>query len=149
MIATALFASTSGSIYAADEMTLQSSVEKVIGTPYVWGGTSTNGFDCSGFIQYIYKEHGVKLPRTTKEQVKLGDPVEKDELRAGDLVFFNTDGKGVSHAGIYMGDGLMGHTSVGNGSEISPFSETYYAKRFVSARRILTDEQYQHFISGT
>ncbi|QDM47092.1 hypothetical protein FLT43_01990 [Paenibacillus thiaminolyticus] len=86
---------------------------------------------------------GVKLPRTTKEQAKEGIKVEKEDLRAGDIVFFNTDGKGISHAGIYMGDGLFGHASVNKGAEISELSETYYATRYVTARRILSDDQYR------
>lgn len=133
----------SGSTYAANDITLDSSVNKVLGTPYVWGGTTTEGFDCSGFIQYIFKDLGVKLPRTTKEQAKEGIKVEKEDLRPGDLVFFNTDGNGISHAGIYMGDGLFGHSSVNKGAEISELAETYYAKRYVTARRILPDGQYR------
>ncbi|WP_348652046.1 C40 family peptidase [Paenibacillus thiaminolyticus] len=69
--------------------------------------------------------------------------MEKEDLRAGDIVFFNTDGKGISHAGIYMGDGLLGQASVNKGAEISELSETYYATRYVTARRILSDDQYR------
>ncbi|MGG4394087.1 C40 family peptidase [Paenibacillus thiaminolyticus] len=141
--AAVLLGPLSSRTYAANDITLNTSVNKVVGTPYVWGGTTTEGFDCSGFIQYIFKELGVKLPRTTKEQAKEGIKIEKEELRAGDIVFFNTDGKSISHAGIYMGDGLFGHASVNKGAEISELSETYYATRYVTARRILSDDQYR------
>lgn len=141
--AAVLLGPLSSRTYAANDITLNTSVNKVVGTPYVWGGTTTEGFDCSGSIQYIFKELGVKLPRTTKEQAKEGIKVEKEDLRAGDIVFFNTDGKGISHAGIYMGDGLFGHASVNKGAEISELSETYYAARYVTARRILSDDQYR------
>lgn len=148
VVATVLLASYSGSTYAASEVTLNASVEKVVGTPYLWGGTTPKGFDCSGFIQYIFKDLGMELPRTTKDQAKVGTQVEKKDLREGDLVFFNTDGKGISHAGIYMGDGLFGHSSVSKGAEVSTFFESYYVKRYVTARRIMSDDQYRSFTTN-
>lgn len=143
IIASVLLVSYSGNAYAeSDFSSLSSAVDKVVGTPYKWGGTTTEGFDCSGFMQYIFNDMGVKLSRTTKSQAKEGTEVKKKDLRAGDLVFFNTDGKGISHAGIYMGDGLFAHSSENKGVEVSKLSESYYEKRYVTARRILSDEQY-------
>lgn len=131
-----------GSVFAQDKSLLQAEVDKVIGTPYLYGGTTTKGFDCSGFIQYVYEKVDIKLPRTTKMQAKEGEQVEKKNLRSGDLVFFNTDGTGISHAGIYMGDGLFSHSSASKGVQISKLSEKYFANRYVTARQILTDEEY-------
>ncbi|MDG0875893.1 C40 family peptidase [Paenibacillus thiaminolyticus] len=121
---------------------INSSVNKVVGTPYVWGGTTTEGFDCSGFIQYIFKELGVKLPRTTKEQAKEGIKVEKEDLRAGTSSSLTRMARDFACRNLY-GDGLFGHASVNKGAEISELSETYYAARYVTARRILSDDQYR------
>ncbi|WP_127575670.1 C40 family peptidase [Paenibacillus barengoltzii] len=130
-----------GSVFAS-ESALQSEVDQVLGTPYLYGGTTTEGFDCSGFIQYVFKQVDVDLPRTTKLQAKEGVKVEKKNLRSGDLVFFNTDGTGISHAGIYMGNGLFSHSSASKGVQISKLSEEYYVERYVTARRILSDDEY-------
>lgn len=130
----------------ASEKTLDSAVEDVLGTPYLWGGTTTKGFDCSGFIQYVFKKLDVTLPRTTKSQAKEGTKVEQEDLRTGDLVFFNTDGTGISHAGIYMGDGQFSHSSASKGVQISKLSEKYYVERYVTARRILSDDDFKRII---
>ncbi|MNP09143.1 Murein DD-endopeptidase MepS/Murein LD-carboxypeptidase precursor [compost metagenome] len=130
-----------GSVFAS-ESALQSEVDQVLGTPYLYGGTTTKGFDCSGFIQYVFKQVDVDLPRTTKLQAKEGAKVGKKNLRSGDLVFFNTDGTGISHAGIYMGNGLFSHSSASKGVQISKLSEDYYVERYVTARRILSDDEY-------
>lgn len=79
--------------------------QRYLGTPYVWGGESPGGFDCSGFIQYVYRQLGVELPRVSRDQARVGQPVASlAEARPGDLVAFNTP---VDHVGIYAGDGLM------------------------------------------
>lgn len=75
-----------------------------LGTPYVRGGTSRNGFDCSGFVQWTYKSAGVQLPRTAREQSVLGTPIDADEMVAGDIVAFRHPRRGY-HTGIYLGDG--------------------------------------------
>lgn len=112
--------------------------KKHLGTPYVWGGTTPSGFDCSGFVQYVFKQSGISLPRTTSEQVKKGTYVSKSNLQPGDLVFLkNTYREGVSHVGIYIGDGQMIHASSSKGVTISSLSTSYYTQHYHSARRVL------------
>ena len=110
------------------------------GGRYVWGGTTPEGFDCSGYVQYLYRKHNVNLPRTAWAQSKKGAVVEIDELQKGDLLFFLTDKKRgipVTHVGIYMGDGNFIHAaSKKKGIIISPLTYGSYAKTFVSARRV-------------
>jgi cell wall-associated NlpC family hydrolase len=81
--------------------------QKYVGTPYKWGGTTPKGFDCSGFAQYVYAHAGVRLPRTTYEQWRIGAPVSRGQLREGDLVFFHRGPRGPEHEGIYVGNGQM------------------------------------------
>lgn len=116
---------------------LEEAVDELLGTSYKYGGTSTDGFDCSGFTQYVMEKFDFELPRTSSDQSKEGNPVEKKDLRTGDLVFFNTSGNGISHVGIYMGDGKFAHSSTNEGVIISDLSEPYYAQRYVKARRIM------------
>jgi len=79
-----------------------------LGTPYVWGGTGPDGFDCSGLVQYSYGRIGVDLPRTAVQQLTTSQPVAIDKLKPGDLLFFDTTGR-YSHVGIYVGDGKFIH----------------------------------------
>lgn len=117
---------------------LESAFSKM-GSPYVWGSTGDSGFDCSGFVYAIYKnELGVNIPRSSAEQSNYGRQVERDSLKAGDLVFFNTTGAGVSHVGIYIGGGKFIHASSGSGKVIqSSLSEKYYAERYMNATRVI------------
>ncbi len=112
------------------------------GGKYVWGGTTPKGFDCSGYVQYLYKKSGVNLPRTAWSQSKQGIPVDKSHLQEGDLLFFLTDKKRgipVTHVGIYLGNGEMIHAaSTKKGIIISPITHGHYADTFVSARRVMT-----------
>jgi len=111
------------------------------GGKYVWGGTTPQGFDCSGYVQYLYKKHNVNLPRTAWAQSKKGLSVNKQNLQKGDLLFFLTDKKRgipVTHVGIYLGDGKFIHAaSKKKGIIISPINTGYYAGKFVSAKRVL------------
>ncbi len=107
-----------------------------LGTPYVWGGTTPSGFDCSGFVQYVYRNNGVSLSRTSEQQFHNGVSVSRSELRPGDLVFFHTYSSGASHVGIYVGNNTMIHSSSG-GVTYDDMANTYYAARYLGARRVL------------
>ena len=111
--------------------------KKYIGVPYVWGGSTPSGFDCSGFVQYVFNAHGISLPRTSKQQYGVGAYVAKANLKAGDLVFFDTEGNGVSHLGIYIGNNQFIHASTSKGVTITSLSNTYWAPKYYGAKRIL------------
>jgi len=114
-----------------------------MGIRYKTNGTTTAGFDCSGFTQYVFKKLGVDIPRDSRSQAKRGEKVATKDLRAGDLVFFNTNGKGVSHVGIYVGDGKFAHSSTSKGITITALSDKYYVNRYLFARRVIDTETYQ------
>ncbi|MDR3602744.1 MAG: C40 family peptidase [Desulfosporosinus sp.] len=104
------------------------------GVPYVFGGSSRSGFDCSGFTQYVYKNSGISLPRTAAEQFCVGSAINRAQLQSGDLVFFSTYAQGASHVGIYIGGGRFVEAS-NSGVSISSLSSDYYAHRYLGARR--------------
>jgi len=110
-----------------------------IGTPYRFGATAgkTSAFDCSSYVQYVFDQAGISLPRTSSSQASKGEKVDKAFLSVGDLLFFNTGGKGISHVGIYAGDGKMLHASSSQGVAISSINSKYWTKAYVTARRVL------------
>ena len=108
-----------------------------LGTPYVWGGTTPSpGFDCSGYIQYVYRHAGISLNRTSEQQFNNGVSVSRSELRPGDLVFFHTYSSGASHVGIYVGNNTMINSSNG-GVAYDDMSNSYWAARYLGARRVV------------
>ena len=111
--------------------------KKYIGTPYKFGGTTPKAFDCSGYLQYVFKEHGMAVPRTADEQFKLGKSARTSELEAGDLVFFETYEAGASHCGIYLGDGKFIHASTSKGVRIDELAADYWKTHFYGAKHIV------------
>jgi peptidoglycan DL-endopeptidase CwlO len=104
-----------------------------LGVPYVWGGASPSGFDCSGFSMYVFAQIGVSLPHHAASQYGMGTAVSRDQLQAGDLVFFN----GLGHMGIYIGGGQFIHAPhTGDVVKISSLSDSWYAATYVGARRL-------------
>jgi cell wall-associated NlpC family hydrolase len=112
------------------------------GARYRRGGMSARGFDCSGFVKYVYESKGVKLPRTSYEMFRCGTPVAKSDLRAGDLVFFaNTYRRGISHVGMYVGNGEFIHASTSRGGvRVDKLDGAYYQRKYAGARRIRDDD---------
>lgn len=115
---------------------LIASAFRYMGVRYAWGGMSPRGFDCSGFIGYVMRSVGVRLPRTAAELYVSGRPVSTDELRVGDIVFFETTRPGPSHAGIYVGNDHFIHASSGFGRvTVTSMDYPYYKPRYLGARR--------------
>lgn len=114
---------------------LINNAKKQIGTPYVWGGESPGGFDCSGFIQYVFKTLDVHLPRTVSDIWNMTKPVE--QLSIGDFVFYETYRSGPSHMGIYLGDGKFIHAGESNGVEVSNMNISYWKERYLGAKRVV------------
>lgn len=118
---------------------LVAEARKWIGTPYVYGGHSRSGTDCSGMVMELFREvYKMKLPRSSAMQQQYARPVKKDEMMPGDLVFFATGAKGrVSHVGLYIGDGLMIHASASKGVMESPLTQNYWVRTFHSSGRVV------------
>ena len=108
------------------------------GAPYRNGGADPSGFDCSGFVQYVFAQHGVIVPRKVSDMYHAGKDVKPDQLEPGDLVFFTTVAPGASHVGIALGGSEFVHAPSSTGEvRVERMSASYWATRFVGARRVL------------
>lgn len=108
--------------------------QQYLGTPYVWGGESPGGFDCSGYIQYVYQQKGMKVPRTVTDLWNVSSPVSGPSV--GDFVFYETYKPGPSHMGIYIGNNKFIHASLSRGVTISDMSQSYWTSRYLGSRRL-------------
>lgn len=123
---------------SADVRQLMATALSLQGKPYRTGGNGPNVFDCSGYTTYVFKQHGISLPRTADSQIGVGVPVSKGQLIAGDLVFFGYYGsRDIRHVGISLGDGTFIHSSSNKGVIISSLSSDYYAKNYKGAARVI------------
>jgi cell wall-associated NlpC family hydrolase len=111
--------------------------ERFVGIPYRWGGENVvDGMDCSGFVRAVYNLCGLSIPRTSRDQYKAGDPVVKDDLQDGDLVFFGSSEDSINHVGIYVGNHKFVHAPRrGEEIRVTSVNESYFEKRFIGARR--------------
>lgn len=108
-----------------------------VGVPYSFGGTTPSGFDCSGYVRYVFANAGVYLPRMADEQYGAGYSVSYGNLQPGDLVFFSTYTAGVSHSGIYLGNGSFISSSSSRGVVVDSLSSGYWSSCYIGARRVL------------
>ncbi|WP_425060796.1 hypothetical protein SCACP_15460 [Sporomusa carbonis] len=112
--------------------------QEYLGVPYVWGGSSAAGFDCSGFTYYVYSRQGIFLPRVADDQYNFGRRIPLADIQPGDLVFYSTYAPGPSHVGIYVGNGQFIHASSGAGQvTLTAMSKPYYQARFLGAFRVV------------
>ncbi|GIP19023.1 hypothetical protein J40TS1_46650 [Paenibacillus montaniterrae] len=151
-LALALFLTFAAGSASASSSTMLTNIDDVKGTKYKYGGNTTSGFDCSGFVRYIFDKMNVELPRRSADQAAEGTKVDKEDLKLGDLVFFDTSGKNngsISHVGIYVGDGKFAHASTSKGVTIDSLDSSYYKPRYVTARRVLSDDQYAKYVEAS
>lgn len=121
----------------ADGYALSGVALSLRGAPYRDGGDTPSGFDCSGFVKYVYEQNGVAMPRQVRDQYKLGTSVSRDYLAPGDLVFFSTVAPGASHVGIMIGGDQFVHAPSERGVvRVESLSQDYWARRFIGARRV-------------
>jgi cell wall-associated NlpC family hydrolase len=130
------FASGIASRGAAMASTLTRHAMRFLGVPYSFGGTSAYGFDCSGFVQHVFALMGRQLPRTADAQYDAGKRIE-GQPRAGDLVFFHTYERGVSHVGIALGGDRFVHASSSHGVMVSSLHDSYWGARYLGAKRVV------------
>jgi peptidoglycan DL-endopeptidase CwlO len=110
---------------------------RYIGVPYSFGGSTPDGFDCSGFVRFVFARSGLDLPRMADEQYELGYPVTMSHLQPGDTVYFTTYASGISHVGIYLGDGRFVSSTSSRGVVVDRMDSSYWGSRYVGARRLL------------
>jgi cell wall-associated NlpC family hydrolase len=116
---------------------LRDAAAPLLGSPYRTGGSDTAGFDCSGFVLTVLQKFGASVSgRSSNEFWKQGDPVDRDSLQAGDLLFFSDHTRRIGHVAIYLADGKFVHASIQKGVTVSEMDEKYYSRRYKGARRI-------------
>ncbi len=121
----------------ADGYALSGTAMSLRGAPYRNGGVDPSGFDCSGFVRYVYQQHGVAMPRETREQFRVGKRIDRDRLEAGDLVFFSTVAPGASHVGIMIGGDQFIHAPSERGVvRVESLGAQYWSTRYIGARRV-------------
>jgi cell wall-associated NlpC family hydrolase len=110
---------------------------ELLGVPYRNGGSDPSGFDCSGFVRWVFAQHGLALPRDVRSQYEVGHTIDLVEVVEGDLLFFETVASGASHVGIALGNGRFVHAPSSKGVvRVEPYTASYWAQRFVGARRV-------------
>jgi cell wall-associated NlpC family hydrolase len=130
---------------SASAAAIINTADSYVGTKYVWGGTTPKGFDCSGFLQYVFRQHGIELPRTSRQQVQVGQIVAKNlaSLRPGDLMFFAGNGSRISHVAMYAGNDQIIHSSSSGGGvgydDLSSSRGAWFRTHHVATRRVLSD----------
>ena len=122
---------------ASDGYALSGTALSLRGAPYRMGGVDPGGFDCSGFVRYVYQQHGVAMPREVREQFRVGKTVDRDRLEPGDLVFFSTVAPGASHVGIVIGGDQFVHAPSERGVvRVENLSSQYWSARYIGAKRV-------------
>ena len=131
--------------YDSDSDGIVKTALSLSGTPYVDGGSTTEGFDCSGFTRYIFLQHGIELPRLANDQFELGTLVKAPDLKAGDLVFFRTTSSTPSHVGVALDRYTFVHApSQGGSVRVEQLNKWYWAYRWIGAKRIIGEAENQH-----
>jgi hypothetical protein len=135
---------------AVDMYALTATALALRGTPYRNGGSTPAGFDCSGFTQYVFSQHGVALPRGVQEQFESGAPVAPNEIAPGDLVFFATVAPGASHVGIAIGGDQFVHAPSSSGVvRVERFNSSYWSDRWIGGRRVNQGSSLKSQVSTT
>ena len=126
-----------GAAGSADGYALSGTALSLRGAPYRNGGVDPSGFDCSGFVRYVYQQHGVPMPREVREQFRVGQTVDRSRLEPGDLVFFSTVAPGASHVGIVIGGDQFVHAPSERGVvRVENLSSQYWSSRYIGAKRV-------------
>lgn len=130
-------ASAGGSPRTSTDNRMMDEIDSWMGTPYLYSGESRSGVDCSAFTQAVFGSVNIAIPRTASQQAAAAETINPSTLKFGDLIFFNTSGSGISHVGIYIGNGFFAHASSSRGVVRESLSKEYYSNRIVSVGRFL------------
>ena len=135
--APAATAAAPANVPSPDGYALSGTALSLRGTPYRLGGDDPNGFDCSGFVRYVYQQHGMAMPREVRAQFRVGKTVDRGRLEPGDLVFFSTVAPGASHVGIVIGGDQFIHAPSERGVvRVENLSAQYWSSRYIGAKRV-------------